>query len=52
MKPAKTSETANLKIQIGMVKSEKANPLYSRVFDIAAFQRKVNVWANNSQKFP
>ena len=52
MKPAKPSEPANLKAQIGMMKSEKANPLYSRVFDIAAFRREANVWVNNSQKFP
>ena len=43
---------ANLKVQIGMVKSEKANALYSRVFDIAAFRHKANVWVNNSQEFP
>jgi hypothetical protein len=51
-KLAKPSELANLKVQIGMVKSENANPLYSRVFDIAAFRRKANVWVNNSQKLP
>jgi hypothetical protein len=52
MKPAKPSEPANLKVQVGMVQSEKVNPLYSRVFDIAAFRRKANVWVNNSQKSP
>jgi hypothetical protein len=51
-KLAKPSEPANPKVQIGVVKSEKANPVYSRVFDIAAFRRKANVWLNNSQKFP
>ena len=50
-KLAKPSEPANLKVQIGMVKSEKANPLYSRVSEIAAFRRKANVWVNNRQTF-
>jgi len=35
-----------------MVKSEKATPLYLRVFDIADFRRKAYVWVNNSQKLP